>query len=232
MTFPLQEHPSQNRLPILTPNSVRFFGRTAWSVVLITLFTAISNSVCNGQEQQERPNKLEKQQTLLNEIKKLKSVADKSISPKNGSEKGYLFVFVKDDCPIANAYVPEINLIHSKYKDKGIVSFLVYPTFGVTKESVLSHKKEYSINLPQVVDSNQKFAKHVKAKVTPEAFLVSAKGEVLYRGRIDDLYAGYGKKRVKANRKDLVLATELLLKGKRPETKKTKPYGCFIHFEK
>lgn len=223
---------SQNRLLIMAHYLFRLFHRTARLAVVIALISVVGNIACNGQNEKESSKKIEKQQKVLKEVKKLKSVDGKPVSAANQSMKGFVFVFVKDDCPISNAYVPEINLFHSKYKDKGIVSFLVYPTFGVTKESVLSHKKEYSIRLPQVADSQQKFAKHLEAKVTPEAFLVSTKGEVLYRGRIDDLYAGYGKKRVKANRKDLVLATELLLNGKRPDAAKTKPYGCFIHFEK
>jgi hypothetical protein len=64
--------------------------------------------------------------------------------------------------------------------------------------------------------------------VTPEATVISSKSEIAYRGRIDDRYIDFGKKRLAASRDDLRLALEELLAGESVAVRRTKAIGCFI----
>ena len=64
--------------------------------------------------------------------------------------------------------------------------------------------------------------------MTPEAFLIDVRGDVLYRGRINDLYADYGKRRAAPRTHDLRDAIAALLEGREVDVAKTKPVGCYI----
>ena len=63
---------------------------------------------------------------------------------------------------------------------------------------------------------------------TPEVAVIGASGQVLYRGRIDNLYAALGKKRPEATEKDLRRALDEVLSGSRVSTPETKAIGCYI----
>jgi hypothetical protein len=51
---------------------------------------------------------------------------------------------------------------------------------------------------------------------------------VLYRGRIDDRVADFGKRRVEPTRRDLRLALDAILAGKPVPARRTKAVGCYI----
>ena len=58
--------------------------------------------------------------------------------------------------------------------------------------------------------------------------MLGRKGEVLYRGRIDDLYAGLGKKRAMATQHDLREALDAINVGKSVKKKEITVIGCMI----
>ena len=66
------------------------------------------------------------------------------------------------------------------------------------------------------------------ASTTPEAAIISPSGQVLYRGRIDNVYAGLGKRRPAATERDLRKALDEVLSGKPVSTRETKAIGCYI----
>ena len=53
-------------------------------------------------------------------------------------------------------------------------------------------------------------------------------GQVLYRGRIDNVYASLGKRRPAATEHDLRKALDEILDGKPVSTPETKAIGCYI----
>ena len=57
---------------------------------------------------------------------------------------------------------------------------------------------------------------------------VSGKSGVLYRGRIDDLYADLGKKRRQARTRDLRAALDAVLSGRAVKNPTTTAVGCYI----
>ena len=147
-------------------------------------------------------------------------------------QKAIVLVFISHDCPIANAFQPEIRSLERKFRSQNVSFFLIHSNPDLDQETANQHCKEYEIEANVVIDSSQEIAKRVNAKVTPEAFLISAKGKTLYRGRINDLYAGFGKKRSQPTTHDLRDAIEQHLGGEKIQTAETKPIGCFIFFEK
>ena len=141
-----------------------------------------------------------------------------------------VFVFLLRDCPISNVYAPELTRIHKEYSNKGISFFLVHPDKDTDIKSANLHAKEYKLSSPVVLDHGHKLTRLAEAKVTPEAAVFNSKGLLVYRGRIDNLYAGFGKKRFKPTKRDLRDTLDALLDGKLLTKQTTKAVGCYIDF--
>lgn len=143
-----------------------------------------------------------------------------------------VLVFVATDCPIANAYQPKIAEIHNQFKNRGIQLLLIHPDRETTAAAAKAHAKEFHIETPIVLDTQLNIAKRAGAEVTPEAIVIERDKEVpVYRGAIDNQYAGYGKKRPVANRHYLVEAIENILATEAVAVPKTEPVGCFISWD-
>ena len=82
--------------------------------------------------------------------------------------------------------------------------------------------------IPAAIDGEGKVAKQARASVTPEAVVVDGKGEIRYRGRIDNFYAALGKPRQQVTIHDLSDALDAVLSGKPVVNAETKALGCFI----
>ena len=142
------------------------------------------------------------------------------------------FVFIATDCPIANAYHPELAAMQLEYEDRGVSIYLVHSTRGLSLAEAKSHVDEYKLSLPVVMDRDQHLARQLGAAVTPEVIVLTRTDmEVAYRGAIDNLYADYGKKRRHPTELYLRGAIESLLAGQQVSPRETKPIGCYISFD-
>ncbi len=143
--------------------------------------------------------------------------------------KAVLLVFVTVDCPISNAYSPELSRIYKDYASRGVRVYFVHVDPDVEADDVIAHAKEYKLKGPVfLLDRDHRLVKRAGATITPEAAVFSNKGKLLYRGRIDDLYGGVGKKRRKAANRDLRRALTAVLAGKPVEKKFTQAFGCYV----
>jgi hypothetical protein len=77
-------------------------------------------------------------------------------------------------------------------------------------------------------DLDRTLTKKAGATITPEAAVFSAAGEMLYRGRINNLYASLGKQRRQATEHDLRRALDEALAGKAVSTPRTQAVGCYL----
>ena len=147
--------------------------------------------------------------------------------PKNAIS---VVVFITTDCPVANSYQPTLTRLSQQFSDQGVLFFLVHPSNRVSTEAALKHAEEFKIQSPVILDPEQVIARRLDAKVTPEAFVINEEGETAYRGRIDDLYAGFGKKRREPTRHDLRDAISQTLAGQPIASLKTDAIGCIITY--
>jgi len=150
-------------------------------------------------------------------------------SPLKPDGKASVLFFITSDCPISNSYAPEIQRICSEYDPKRVSCDLVYvdPTLGVAE--VRKHVQDFGYSsLPAILDSSQKLVKAAGATITPEAAIIGPSGQVLYRGRIDNVYAALGKRRPEATEHDLRKALDEILSGKPVSTNQTQAIGCYI----
>jgi thiol-disulfide isomerase/thioredoxin len=150
-------------------------------------------------------------------------------TPLKPEGKASVLFFITNDCPISNSYAPEIQRICSEYSPKQVACNLVYVDPDLTLSDVKKHLKEFGYNrIPAILDSTQKLVHATGATVTPEAAVIGASGKVLYRGRIDNVYASLGKRRPAATEKDVRKALDEVLSGKPVSTPETKAIGCYI----
>lgn len=137
-------------------------------------------------------------------------------------------VFVAPDCPIANAYAPEIERIARAYGPRRVACYLVYADAWFTAEDARRHGAEFHLSLPALLDPEGRLARFVGATITPEAAVWSPHEGLVYRGRIDDRYVDFGKKRAEPGERDLRAALDAVLAGKRPPVARTRAVGCFL----
>ncbi len=145
------------------------------------------------------------------------------------SQRANVLYFITNDCPISNQYAPKINRICSEYAAQGVGCYLVYIDPTLSRDAIRKHMADYSHDCcPALHDVEHKLVERVGAEVTPEAALLSAAGEALYQGRIDNFYAALGKPRRMVTVHDLRDALEAALAGEPIANPKTQAVGCFI----
>jgi hypothetical protein len=140
-------------------------------------------------------------------------------------------IFISTDCPIANSYQPLIQRLANQYQKEGVRTIMVHPSPTLSIEDARKHANAFNITTPVVIDTDQSIARRAGATVTPQAFVfVQNQKRPVYQGRIDNLYAGYGKKRKVATTHDLGDAIKAVVDGRTVSNAKTKAVGCFISY--
>jgi peroxiredoxin len=125
-----------------------------------------------------------------------------------------VFIFLATDCPNSNSYAPALARLWAQDKDHGVAFYSVYSDPAETAGNVRHHDREYGIPFPALLDPHQVLARETRANVTPEVVVASAAGEELYRGRIDDRFANFGRTRTHVDKHDLRDALDQILAGK------------------
>lgn len=139
-----------------------------------------------------------------------------------------VLIFTMHDCPIANSYAPEIRRIVRRFSPQGFVFYLVYVEPDLPVERIRKHLREFGLIAPALQDTRRILIGRTGATVTPEAAVITREGKMVYRGRIDDRYLDFGKRRFAPETRDLILALEAVQQGKPVKTARTKAVGCFI----
>ncbi len=149
--------------------------------------------------------------------------------PLKPEGKASVLFFITSDCPISNSYAPEIQRICSEYGPKQVSCDLVYVDPTLTVADVKKHVQDFGYSsVPAILDSSQKLVRAAGATITPEAAIIGPSGQVLYRGRIDNVYAALGKRRPEATERDLRKALDEIVSGKPVSAPQTQAIGCYI----
>jgi hypothetical protein len=142
--------------------------------------------------------------------------------------KAAVLLFLLPDCPISNAYVPEIKRICADYGPKKIAAFVVHADPDVTAERAKEHAKEYGFTCPIVCDPGHRLVARAGVTIAPEVAVVSPAGKVLYRGRIDNWYASLGQRRAEPTEHDLRNALDAIVEGRAVPVVTTQAIGCYL----
>lgn len=158
-----------------------------------------------------------------------------TISPfENSPEtKAVVLFFTATDCPISNRYAPTMIRLAEEFSSQGIKCWLVYSDDLADPITIKSHQNEYNLRLPTLLDQAFDLADFAQADVTPEAAVFALSGQdtpptLVYLGRIDDQYQGFGKYRPAATQHELYDLLTRVVNDETPAFTKTKAIGCYI----
>jgi hypothetical protein len=159
----------------------------------------------------------------------VRDVSGKAVKPLAGKDRrATLVFFIAHDCPISNAYAPEIGRICKAYDKKRVSTYVVYVEKDLKPADARKHARDFGYPCPALFDRERRLVKLTGAKMTPEAVLISPQSKVVYRGRIDDLYVAYGKHRQEPSTRDLRRALDAYLSNKPVKPDRTPVIGCYI----
>ena len=149
-----------------------------------------------------------------------------------------LLVFGAVDCPIANAYAPELAALFACVSELGWRMLYVYADPHLDEASVTEHRRAFGLEMPFCIDRDHRLVTAVGATVTPEVALVqvgpdaaqasAVPFELLYAGRIDDRYPERGVRRPQPTVRDLREAIEATAAGRPVAVLRTAAVGCLI----
>jgi thiol-disulfide isomerase/thioredoxin len=141
--------------------------------------------------------------------------------------KVVVLVFVRTDCPISNRYAPLLQEMSVKYGREAAV-WLVFPDKNESPQSIRFYLQEFNYKLPALRDPEHVLVKKSGVKVTPEVAVFNLRRDLVYHGRIDNLYQDFGKARRVATTHELADAIEAASQGVAPPSAAAEGVGCFI----
>jgi hypothetical protein len=159
-------------------------------------------------------------------VRDLKGTAVRPLS--NEGQKATLLFFIMHECPVANSYAPEITRIMTEYAGRGIRGYVVYFENDLNPDVASAHARDYGYKSGVLLDPEHRLVQAAGATISPEAAVLAPSGELLYRGRIDDRVADFGKRRVEPTQRDLRLALDAIVAGRPVPTRLTRAIGCYI----
>jgi hypothetical protein len=77
-----------------------------------------------------------------------------------------------------------------------------------------------------LLDPAHVLVKKTGVTIAPEVAVLAPDGKILYRGRIDDWYIDYGKRRAAPTQRDLRNALDAIVQGKAVPRPTTRAIGC------
>ena len=150
------------------------------------------------------------------------------LSIEGAGERATVLVFLATDCPIANGYAPELARLDAEFTPQGVAFRRVYTQPELDAATVRAHGEEYGLDMPALVDADLELVHRTGVRVSPEAVVLDAEGERVYRGRIDDVYVDFGQRRSSPSRRDLREALEAVVAGRAVEVPETTAIGCSL----
>ncbi len=141
-----------------------------------------------------------------------------------------LYVFLLEKCQICSASMPAIQEIYNEFGGGELEMYGVFSNVKISNEAGIdSFKMVHKVEFEVIFDKDQEYLKKFNATITPEVILVDTNSdEIIYRGKIDNLYERVGKRRGVVTEHYLQKAIKIHLEGDPVEISETEPVGCFI----
>lgn len=187
---------------------------------LIWICSILAPACCAGAK--KAPTTVPSNPTLTD----LQGASHHPLSP--GDDRASVLIFIRTDCPISNAYAPEINRLFKEYGPKKIAFYVVYAMKDLSDSDARQHVKAFGYSCPAIIDRRHELVNAVGATVTPEAAVIGHDGQLIYHGRIDDLFVALGRQRYQATTHELRDALDAVLVNREPAVTDSPAVGCAI----
>lgn len=184
---------------------------------------ASSNVAVQGQSISDFNLARIKKISLVNEYDKPGELSSDVFKPLN------LFVFLSPECPLCKNYTKVLNKISKDFPADSFAIIGIISGKAYSVEEINAFKKEFSVVFDLFIDPKKKLTKYLEATITPEVVLINEKGNLIYRGAIDDWVTDLGKNKIRAEKEFVRLAVTEYINHQPISIKKTKPRGCYIN---
>ena len=140
-----------------------------------------------------------------------------------------VIVSTANGCPIARSLTPALKALRDKYAAKGVEFMLLDSALQDSREAIVAEAKDYSQDIPILMDTNQLVGEALGVTRTAEVFVINPKTwQVMYRGPIDDRM-DYGVQKA-ATQTFAADALDNVLAGKSVQQATMPSKGCLIDF--
>ena len=157
----------------------------------------------------------------------LPDTSGKSVEVGNWDKsKATVIMFVATQCPVSNAYNERMEKLAKDYGAKGVRFVGVNSNQQESVSEIASHSKEHGFTFPVLKDKGNVIADKFDAKVTPEIYVVNAKGDLVYHGQIDN-----SQNEAKIKARPLAAALDEVLAGQPVKQADVAAFGCSIKRE-
>ncbi len=145
----------------------------------------------------------------------------------NSSDKVFVLVFLRRDCPVSGRYAPSIQQISKRFSDQANF-WLVYPDKSDSPEAIQKSVVDYGYHLPVLRDPDHALAKLAHVQITPEVAVFDRDRKLVYDGRIDDRYIDFSRARPSPTTHELEDAIRAAASGKTLARNEVRGVGCYI----
>lgn len=134
-----------------------------------------------------------------------------------------VITFISTQCPVSNAYNDRMTALYNAYAPKGVKFIFVNANRNEAASEVAEHAKSVAFPFKVYKDPNNELADRFDAQVTPESYVLDARGKLLYHGQVDD-----NRNQARVRQQSLKMALDSVLAGKPVAFTETKAFGCTI----
>ena len=146
-----------------------------------------------------------------------------SLSTLKQGKKATVLMFIATRCPVSNAYNARMVDLAKKYSAQGIAFVGINSNETEPVAECAEHATTNGFPFPVLKDAGDVVADKYDAHVTPETFVIDAKGVVVYHGRIDN-----SRDIGDVTTHELADALDSVIAGKAVAKSETKAFGCGI----
>lgn len=148
-------------------------------------------------------------------------LSDARVSVPIKDKSALVVVFLSAKCPCSNSHIGELRALAKDY------AIFVFVGVHSNSDESLKDAKTYfgraDLPFPIVQDEKARLADEYKALKTPHAFVIDARGKILYQGGVSDSHEFE-----KSNRKYLREALADIAAGRPVKIREGRTLGCMI----
>jgi len=141
--------------------------------------------------------------------------------------KAIVLVFLGNDCPVGNLYVPRLIELDREYGKKGVVMLGINSNAHETAKDIEQYARQAGVTFPVLKDPANVVADSALVERTCEVVLLDGFARIRYRGAIDDQY-DKGKSKDAPDHNYLRDALTALLSNQDIKVKATRVAGCLL----
>ncbi len=134
-------------------------------------------------------------------------------------------VFLGTDCPIAQACLPKLREVQTRFAPQGVVFLAVYPHHHETLAEAQQHAEQAGLKYRVLRDRHQRLADRWGVARVPTVCVLDRSGRVAYQGSVVERIGAH---RPAGGREHLALAIEEVLRGESPSLARTPVDGCLL----